>query len=74
MAWTMRFPSDEEAALEAQAESEGRSKHEITRDAVREYLMRHRRWEEPLVDDEDTFDLGGPISKDDIHDAMNRLA
>ncbi|MEV0467300.1 hypothetical protein AB0I30_19890 [Nocardia tengchongensis] len=37
-------------------------------------LMRHRQWEEPLVDDEDTFDMGGPIGKDDIHDAMDRPA
>lgn len=74
MAWTMRLPEDEEAALNAQADAEGRSKHEITRDAVRIYLMRHRRWEEPLVSDDETFDLGGPIGKDDIRDAMNRPA
>lgn len=74
MAWTMRFPPDEEAALDAQAEAEGRSKHEITRDAVRDYLLRHRRWDKPLLSDVDTFDLGGPITKDDIHQAMNRHA
>ncbi|GAB2669245.1 ribbon-helix-helix domain-containing protein [Nocardia goodfellowii] len=74
MAWTMRLPEDEEAALTAQADAEGRSKHEITRDAVRLYLMRHRQWDEPLLTDEDTFDLGGPIGKDEIHDAMNRSA
>ncbi|MGK8511847.1 CopG family transcriptional regulator [Nocardia asiatica] len=74
MAWTMRLPEDEEAALNAQADAEGRSKHEITRDAVRAYLMRHRRWESPLLSDDETFDLGGPIGKDDIHNAMNRPA
>lgn len=74
MAWTMRLPPDEEAALDSQAEAEGRSKHEITRDAVQAYLLRHRRWEEPLLSDADTFDLGGPIAKDDIHEAMNRHA
>jgi predicted transcriptional regulator len=72
MAWTMRLPDDEEAALNAQADAEGRSKNEITRDAVRAYLMRHRRWETPLLTDEETFDLGGPIGKDDIRSAMNR--
>jgi predicted transcriptional regulator len=70
----MRFPPDEEAALDSQAEAEGRSKHEITRDAVRAYLLRHRRWEEPLLSDAETFDLRGPIGKDDTHDAMNRHA
>ncbi|MBF6464920.1 MULTISPECIES: CopG family transcriptional regulator [Nocardia] len=74
MAWTMRLPEDEEAALNAQADAEGRSKHEITRDAVRAYLMRHRRWESPLLSDDETFDLGGPIGKDDIRNAMNRPA
>lgn len=70
----MRLPEDEDAALTAQADVEGRSKHEITRDALRLYLMRHRSWEGPLLTDEETFDLGGPVGKDDIHDAMNRSA
>jgi predicted transcriptional regulator len=70
----MRLPEDEESALNAQADAEGRSKHEITRDAVRAYLMRHRKWDSPLLTDDETFDLGGPIGKDDIHDAMNRPA
>ncbi|MGQ4597177.1 ribbon-helix-helix protein, CopG family [Nocardia sp. R6R-6] len=74
MAWTMRLSADEEAALNAQADAEGRSKHEVTRDAVRAYLMRHRQWESPLLSDDETFDLGGPISKDDIRNAMNRPA
>ncbi|MBF6076932.1 ribbon-helix-helix domain-containing protein [Nocardia beijingensis] len=74
MAWTMRLPEDEEAALNAQADAEGRSKHEITRDAVRAYLMRHRKWDSPLLSDDETFDLGGPIGKDDIRNAMNRPA
>ncbi|WP_409370672.1 CopG family ribbon-helix-helix protein [Mycolicibacter longobardus] len=74
MAWTMRLPPDEEAALDSQAEAEGRSKHEITRDAVQAYLLRHRRWEEPLLSDADTFDLGGPIARDEIRKAMHRHA
>ena len=72
MAWTMRLPKDEESALDAQADAEGRSKHEITRDAIRHYLMRQRTWNEPLLSDAETFDLGGSISKQDIHDAMDR--
>jgi hypothetical protein len=70
----MRFPADEEAALDAQAEAEVRSKDEIARDAVRAYLLRHRCWEEPLLSDAETFDLRGPIGKDEFHDAMNRHA
>ncbi|MEV3964020.1 hypothetical protein AB0M34_24540 [Nocardia sp. NPDC050193] len=30
--------------------------------------------ERNLLTDEETFDLGGPIGKDEIHDAMNRSA
>ncbi|SFM56606.1 ribbon-helix-helix protein, CopG family [Nocardia asteroides NBRC 15531] len=74
MAWTMRLTDEEEAALAAQAEDEGRSKNEIMRDALRAYLLRNRIWETPLLGDDETFDLGGPIGKDDIHDAMNRSA
>ncbi|MFD3744452.1 ribbon-helix-helix protein, CopG family [Nocardia sp. NPDC058633] len=74
MAWTMRLTDDEEAALAAQADGERRSKNEIMRDALRAYLLRNRQWETPLLDDDETFDLGGPISKDDIRDAMNRSA
>ncbi|MFI1918227.1 hypothetical protein [Nocardia sp. NPDC020380] len=29
---------------------------------------------EPLIDDEDTFDMGGPISRGDIRAAMSRRA
>ncbi len=70
----MRLSEEEEAALSAQADAEGRSKQEITRDAVRGYLMRNRQWSSPLVRDDETFDLGGPIGKDDIRNAMNRSA
>ncbi|WP_278264579.1 ribbon-helix-helix protein, CopG family [Nocardia sp. AG03] len=74
MAWTMRLTDEEEAALAAQAHGEGRSKNEIMRDALRAYLLRNRQWDTPLVGDDETFDLGGPISKDDIRAAMSRRA
>ncbi|MCU1646851.1 MAG: hypothetical protein JWN03_7126 [Nocardia sp.] len=51
MAWTLRLSEHEEAALCAQAVLEGRSKQEITRDALRTYLERHRAWEGFLSDD-----------------------
>ncbi|MEV6361799.1 ribbon-helix-helix protein, CopG family [Nocardia asteroides] len=74
MAWTMRLTGEDEAALAAQASNEGRSKNEIMRDALRAYLLRNRQWDQPLVDDKETFDLGGPIGKDEIRAAMNRSA
>ncbi|MFI1913551.1 CopG family transcriptional regulator [Nocardia sp. NPDC020380] len=48
MAWTLRLSEDEEAALSAQAVVEGRSKQEITRDAIRTYLTRQRTWDDYL--------------------------
>ncbi len=71
MAWTVRLSADDEAALAAQADAEGRSKSEVTRDALREYLMR-RRWSTPMFGGDDTFDLGGPIAEDDIRAAMRQ--
>lgn len=53
MAWTLRLSDSEEAALVAQAVFEGRSKQEITRDALRTYLERHRAW--------DGFISDGPV-------------
>ncbi|GAP27575.1 ribbon-helix-helix domain-containing protein [Nocardia seriolae] len=50
MAWTLRLSEDEEAALSAQAVMEGRSKHEIARDAIRNYINRHSTWDEYLSD------------------------
>ncbi|MEV6065330.1 CopG family transcriptional regulator [Nocardia sp. NPDC052001] len=55
MAWTLRLNEQEEAALHAQAALEGRSKQEITRDALRTYLERQRTWEEFLSDDPVVF-------------------
>jgi predicted transcriptional regulator len=72
MAWTMRLSGEDEAALDRQAQAEGRSKHDITRDAVRLYLLRNRTWDTPLFTDDEGVDLGGPISKDDIRAIMNR--
>lgn len=48
VAWTLRLSEDEEAALSAQAVAEGRSKQEITRDAIRTYLTRQRTWDDYL--------------------------
>lgn len=70
----MRLTGEDEAALAAQASNEGRSKNEIMRDALRAYLLRNRQWDQPLVHDEETFDLGGSIGKDEIRAAMNRSA
>ncbi|GAB2446295.1 ribbon-helix-helix protein, CopG family [Nocardia tengchongensis] len=50
MAWTLRLSEDEEAALGAQAAMEGRSKQEIARDAIRNYITRNKTWDDYLSD------------------------
>ncbi|WP_157556581.1 hypothetical protein [Nocardia acidivorans] len=55
MAWTLRLSEHEEAALHAQALLEGRSKQEITRDALRTYLERQRTWADYLFDEPVVF-------------------
>ncbi|GAB0103810.1 hypothetical protein JMUB6875_27840 [Nocardia sp. JMUB6875] len=50
VAWTLRLSEDEEAALSAQAAMEGRSKQEIARDAIRNYITRHKTWDDYLSD------------------------
>ena len=73
MAWTMRLPEAEEAELNELAVAQGRSKQEVARDAVRVYLMRNRQWPTSMfTDEDDSFDFGGPIGKDEIRDIMNR--
>ncbi len=50
VAWTLRLSEDEEAALGAQAAMEGRSKQEIARDAIRNYITRNKTWDDYLSD------------------------
>ncbi|WP_225727954.1 MULTISPECIES: CopG family transcriptional regulator [unclassified Nocardia] len=66
MTWSIHLSAEEEAALDDFAAAEGRSRQEIVRAALRDYLMRHRRWCTPMFTAEESFDLGGPIRKSDI--------
>ncbi len=71
MAWTMRLPEEEEDQLTAIAEAQGRSKQEIAREAVRQYILRNRTWDEPLFSEEESFDLGGaPVTRDEIRQTV----
>lgn len=45
MPMTLRLADDELDALRARAEHEGRSMHEVVRQAVREYVEAHSRCE-----------------------------
>ena len=45
---------------------------EILREAVKLAAMGARLWDEPLIPEDETFDLGGPITGEDIHHAVEQ--
>ncbi len=44
---------------------------EIIREGIHRIALAHRVWDEPFVTDEETFDLGEPITRADIRAAMS---
>lgn len=44
----------------------GVSEAEIIREGIHRIALARRAWDEPFVSDEETFDLGGPVGKDQI--------
>ena len=45
---------------------------EIIREGIHRIALAHRVWDEPFVSDEETFDLGGPVDKEEIRTAVTR--
>ncbi|MDQ0943963.1 hypothetical protein [Streptomyces sp. V1I1] len=43
---------------------------EIIREGIHRIALAHRVWDEPFVTDEETFDLGEPVTRDDIRAAV----
>jgi hypothetical protein len=58
------------ALIKAAAARLGVSEAEIIREGIHRIALAHRIWDEPFVTDEETFDLGGPIGKDEIRAAV----
>lgn len=50
----------------------GVSEAEIIREGIHRIALAHRVWDEPFVSDEETFDLGGPVTEDEIGAAVTR--
>jgi hypothetical protein len=50
----------------------GVSEAEIIREGIHRIALAHSVWDEPFVPDEETFDLGGPVSRDDIRTAVTQ--
>ncbi|MET9519772.1 CopG family transcriptional regulator [Streptomyces sp. NPDC002994] len=54
------------ALIKETAARKGISESEIIREGIHRIALATRVWDEPFVTDEETFDLGGPITKEDI--------
>ncbi|WP_046506706.1 ribbon-helix-helix domain-containing protein [Streptomyces odonnellii] len=65
------YADDTDLALIKEAAARlGVSEAEIIREGIHRIALAHRVWDEPFVTDEETFDLGGPITRDDIRTAV----
>ncbi|MFJ5778685.1 CopG family transcriptional regulator [Streptomyces sp. NPDC093094] len=57
------------ALIKEAAARMGVAEAEIIREGIHRMALATRVWDEPFVSDEETFDLGGPITRDDIRAA-----
>lgn len=48
------------------------SEAEIIREGIHRIALARRVWDEPFVSDEETFDFGGPVDRDEIRSAVSR--
>ncbi|MFD4024757.1 CopG family transcriptional regulator [Streptomyces sp. NPDC058576] len=49
----------------------GVSEAELIREGIHRIALARRVWDEPFVTDEETFDLGGPITHDEVREAVS---
>ncbi|WP_103535280.1 CopG family transcriptional regulator [Streptomyces sp. SM11] len=67
------YADDEDLALIKEAAVRlGVSEAELIREGIHRIALAQRVWDEPIVTDDETFDLGGPITRDDVRDAVTR--
>ncbi|MFD5974339.1 CopG family transcriptional regulator [Streptomyces bacillaris] len=66
------YADDEDLALIKEAAGRlGVSEAELIREGIHRIALARRVWDEPFVTDEETFDLGGPVTRDDVREAVN---
>ncbi|MBD3546523.1 CopG family transcriptional regulator [Streptomyces sp. JV180] len=67
------YADDEDLALIKEAAARlGVSEAELIREGIHRIALAQRVWDEPIVTDDETFDLGGPVTRDDVRGAMDR--
>ncbi|MGW2640959.1 ribbon-helix-helix domain-containing protein [Streptomyces sp. NPDC001348] len=65
------YADDSDLALIKDAAARmGVSEAEIIREGIHRIALAHRVWDEPFVSDEETFDLGGPVTGEDVRAAV----
>ncbi|MGH3322120.1 MAG: CopG family transcriptional regulator [Streptosporangiaceae bacterium] len=62
------------ALIKEAAERRGVPEAEILREAVKLAALGARLWDEPLLRDDETVDLGGPMTSEDVHHAIEQAA
>lgn len=62
------------ATIKEAAARRGVPEAEILREAVKLAALGARLWDEPLIRDDETFDLGGPVTSEDIGQAVEQSA
>lgn len=58
------------ALIKEAARRRGVPEAEIIREGIRLAALGSRAWELPMVDEEDTVDLGGPVRRQEIREIM----
>ncbi|MBK0376396.1 hypothetical protein I3215_26560 [Streptomyces sp. RB110-1] len=70
---TTVYAENEDPALIKEAAARlGVSEAELIREGVHRIALAQRAWDEPIVTDDETFDLGGPVTRDEVRGAMDR--
>lgn len=65
------YADDHDLALIKEAAARlGVPEAEIIREGIHRIALAHRVWDEPFVADEETFDLGGPVTGEDVRAAV----
>lgn len=67
---TISLPPELAARLDVVAEAEGRSRSELFREAARQYLRRHERWERIFAYGERAAERAGVADEDAVADAV----
>ncbi|MFJ8863388.1 CopG family transcriptional regulator [Streptomyces sp. NPDC102451] len=65
------YADDEDLALIKEAATrDGVSEAELIREGIHRIALARRIWDQPFVEDGETFDLGGPLTREAVRDAV----